>query len=120
MGAEFLWQEYKYVSPWIGIAGYTIAAGTGILRMYNNKHWFTDIVAGAGFGILSTKMAYWLYPTIKTTFFREKHLKNITALPYYIKVLGFIVTSISDNIVESNKLSDILYVNGMMVAVNIT
>lgn len=89
MGAEFLWQEYKNVSPWIGIAGYTIAAGTGFLRMYNNKHWFTDIVAGAGFGILSTKMAYWLYPTIKTTFFRGKHLKNVTALPYYnIKSAG--------------------------------
>ena len=89
MGAEFLWQEYKNVSPWIGIAGYTIAAGTGFLRMHNNKHWFTDIVAGAGFGILSTKMAYWLYPTIKTTFFRGKHLKNVTALPYYnIKSAG--------------------------------
>lgn len=28
MGAEFLWQEYKDVSIWYGIAGYTIAAGT--------------------------------------------------------------------------------------------
>ena len=32
MGAEFLWQEYKDVSIWYGIAGYTIAAGTGAFR----------------------------------------------------------------------------------------
>ena len=38
MGAEFLWQEYKDVSIWYGVAGYVIASGTGFFRMYNNKH----------------------------------------------------------------------------------
>jgi len=28
--------------------------------MYNNAHWFSDV----GFGILSTKIAYRIYPTI--------------------------------------------------------
>jgi len=63
--AEFLNQEYKDVSPWYGYAGYTVAAATGILRMYNNKHWLSDVVAGAGFGILSTKVAYLIYPKLK-------------------------------------------------------
>ncbi len=83
MGAEFLWREYKDVSPWIGITGYAVAAGTGFFRMYNNKHWLTDVIAGAGFGILSTKIGYWLYPTIKNKLFKSKHLKNVVALPYY-------------------------------------
>jgi len=63
--AEFLNQEYKDISPWYGVAGYTVATATGVLRMYNNKHWFSDVVAGAGFGILSTKVAYFVYPKLK-------------------------------------------------------
>jgi hypothetical protein len=74
VGAEFLRQEYKDVSPWYGIAGYTVATATGILRMYNNKHWFRDVVAGAGFGILSTMLAYKLEPIIaRKIFHQEKH-----------------------------------------------
>ena len=61
-GAEFMYQEYKDQSVWYGIAGYVTAATTGVLRIYNNKHWLTDVVAGAGFGMLSTKAAYWLSP----------------------------------------------------------
>ena len=71
-GAEFLRQEYKDVSPWYGIAGYTTATVTGILRMYNNKHWLRDVVAGAGFGILSTQVAYWLEPKIAKIIFHKK------------------------------------------------
>ncbi len=71
-GAEFLRQEYKNVSPWFGVAGYTVATATGILRIYNNKHWFSDVIAGAGFGILSTKIAYWLYPFIENKLFKHK------------------------------------------------
>ncbi|EDM37944.1 hypothetical protein PBAL39_16004 [Pedobacter sp. BAL39] len=63
--AEFLNQEYKSTHPWIGYAGYTVATATGILRMYNNKHWLSDVVAGAGFGILSTKISYLIYPKLK-------------------------------------------------------
>lgn len=62
MGAELLMQEYKNVSVWYGISGYLVATGTGVFRMYNNRHWFTDVVAGAGIGILSAKAGYWLYP----------------------------------------------------------
>lgn len=65
MGAEFLAQEYGERSPWFGVLGYSIAATTGIFRMYNRDHWFSDVVAGAGFGMLSTKAAYLVYPTIR-------------------------------------------------------
>lgn len=77
MGAELLRREYWDVSPWIGIAGYAVAAGTGFFRMYNNRHWLTDVIAGAGIGILSVQAAYWLYPIITKTFFHKQYHSNM-------------------------------------------
>ena len=91
MGAELLYQEYKEKSIWYGISGYVVATGTGVFRMYNNRHWLTDVVAGAGIGILSTKMAYWLYPTVNKLFTNKKESNYKTAfIPYYNgKTAGF-------------------------------
>jgi hypothetical protein len=61
MGAEFLYQEYKDVSLWYGVAGYSVALGTGIFRMVNERHWLTDVATGAGFGMLSTKISYYIF-----------------------------------------------------------
>lgn len=83
MGAEFLHQEYKDISIWYGITGYIVATGTGIFRMYNNRHWLTDVAAGAGIGILSTKIAYWIYPLIKRTIFKNKESTNGIIMPFY-------------------------------------
>lgn len=83
MGAEFLFQEYKDVSIWYGISGYVVAAGTGFFRMYNDRHWFSDVAAGAGIGILSTKIAYWIHPLIKKTIFKNKENLNGVIMPVY-------------------------------------
>ena len=83
-GAEFLWQEYKDVSVWYGISGYLVATGTGLFRIYNDKHWLTDVVAGAGIGILSTKIAYWINPWIQKKIFNSKEEKSTSAIaPFY-------------------------------------
>jgi len=83
MGAELLYQEYKDVSVWYGISGYLIATGTGVFRMYNNRHWLSDVVAGAGVGILSAKAGYWLYP-VASKIFNKKNNKNKTVfVPFY-------------------------------------
>jgi membrane-associated phospholipid phosphatase len=71
-GAEFLYQEYKDQSIWYGVAGYAIATGTGLFRMYNNRHWLTDVAAGAGIGILCTKAAYWMNPYLTRKLFGNK------------------------------------------------
>ncbi|WP_333599339.1 phosphatase PAP2 family protein [Flavobacterium sp.] len=83
-GAEFMWQEYKDVSVWYGISGYIVATGTGFFRIYNNKHWLTDVATGAGIGILSTKVAYWIFPYVNKHVFKSK--KNISSgmvAPFY-------------------------------------
>ena len=66
VAAEFLHQEYKNKSVWISIGGYSAATFVGIARVYNNKHWVSDVVAGAGIGILSTKAVYWAYPYLRS------------------------------------------------------
>lgn len=82
MGAELLRREYWDVSPWIGVAGYAVAAGTGFFRMYNNRHWLTDVIAGAGMGILSVQVAYWLYPAMSRIFFPKGKSGNMCIAPY--------------------------------------
>ncbi|MXV14035.1 phosphatase PAP2 family protein [Hufsiella ginkgonis] len=83
VGAEMMYQEYGYRSLWFGVAGYSLATATGILRVYNNVHWLSDIVAGAGFGILSTKLAYAIYPQLKKRIFGNR-APRLTFLPAII------------------------------------
>jgi membrane-associated phospholipid phosphatase len=83
--AEFLAQEYKDISIWYGIAGYTVAAGTGFFRMYNNRHWLTDVVAGAAFGILSTKLAYWIFPKIRKLYSKDIQISFSIAPPINLR-----------------------------------
>ncbi len=59
--ATFLSEEYKDRLPWIPYAGYGVASSVGILRMANNKHYLSDVLAGAGIGILSMKVSYWTH-----------------------------------------------------------
>jgi membrane-associated phospholipid phosphatase len=78
--AEFMAQEYSDKSPWYGITAYSFATATAILRVYNRDHWFSDIIAGAGFGILSTKAAYLIYPLFRNKIFHEKNSNKSTSL----------------------------------------
>lgn len=65
MGAELVRIEYGEEHPWLAVGAYTIASTVGVLRVYNNRHWFTDVFAGAGIGILSARIGYWLLPYTK-------------------------------------------------------
>jgi membrane-associated phospholipid phosphatase len=70
MTASMLHKEYGWRSPWFSIGGYTAAAVTGVSRICNNKHWLTDVVAGAAIGIGAVELGYFLTDLI----FKEKHL----------------------------------------------
>ena len=65
MGAEFLRREYWDTAPVVGILGYTFASVVGVSRVLNNRHWVSDVIAGAGVGILSVQVAYWLFPPLQ-------------------------------------------------------
>lgn len=83
-GAEFLWQEYKDVNIWYGITGYAVATGTGLFRIYNARHWLSDVVMGAGIGILTTKIAYWIFPYVDNHIFKSnKKVHSTMIAPFY-------------------------------------
>lgn len=84
MGAEFLAQEYSEKSPVYTVIGYTAAVTTGIFRMYNRDHWFSDVIAGAGLGVLSTKAAYLVYPYLRNALTHKgKNGKSTMIMPMY-------------------------------------
>lgn len=56
MAATMLHKEYGGRSPWYSIAGYSMATVTGVSRMLNNKHWLSDVLVGAGIGILGVSV----------------------------------------------------------------
>lgn len=59
VGATILHKEYGLTrSPWYSIAGYGVATATGVMRVLNNRHWVSDVMSGAGIGIVSTELGY--------------------------------------------------------------
>ncbi len=71
--ATILHKEYGLTrSPLFSIGGYAIATGTGVMRVLNNRHWISDVVAGAGIGILSAELGYFAADLI----FRNKGIKH--------------------------------------------
>lgn len=73
MTATMLNKEYGHKSPWIGIGAYSVATATGLMRMANNKHWLSDVLTGAGIGILSTELGYYLADLI----FKERGINRL-------------------------------------------
>lgn len=62
MAATFLHKEFGDRSIFYSLAGYSIASTVGLLRIANNRHWASDVFAGAAFGILATNLAYKIVP----------------------------------------------------------
>jgi hypothetical protein len=59
VGATLLHKEYGLTrSPWFSVAGYGVAAATGVMRVLNNRHWVSDVMSGAGIGIMSAELGY--------------------------------------------------------------
>lgn len=72
MTATMFNKEYGHKSPWIGVGAYGMATATGLMRMANNKHWLSDVLTGAGIGILTTELGYYFADLI----FKEKGINS--------------------------------------------
>ena len=71
VGASLLHKEYGLTrSPWWSVAGYGVATATGVMRVLNNRHWISDVMSGAGIGIMSTELGY----AICDVLFKQKGL----------------------------------------------
>lgn len=71
VGATLLHKEYGLTrSPWYSVAGYGVATATGVMRVLNNRHWVSDVLSGAGIGIMSGELAY----ALSDLLFKERGL----------------------------------------------
>lgn len=78
MGAELVRMEYNMG---IGIGAYAIATSVAILRLYNERHWLNDVIAGAGVGILSARIGYWLLPFSRRLFGIDELSREMAFIP---------------------------------------
>lgn len=72
MTATMLSREYAGRSLWYSVGAYTAATAVSIGRLANNRHWAGDVLAGAGIGIISTELGYWIADQI----FKEKGIDH--------------------------------------------
>lgn len=72
ISATILDREYGHYSPWISIAGYSAALATQFHRIHQNAHYLNDVIVGAGLGIVSTNLAYY----ITDLFWGEKEINK--------------------------------------------
>lgn len=58
--ASLLFYEYKDTNIWYASSGFLFATATGAMRIANNKHYTSDVLAGAGIGMaVGTIVSYW-------------------------------------------------------------
>ena len=63
-GATVLHKEFGKTSPWISVAGYTVATITAVDRVRRNRHHWEDVATGAAIGFLSAQASYWIVDKI--------------------------------------------------------
>lgn len=81
--ATVLHHEFVDSSPWLAYSGYLFATTTGVLRVLNNKHWVSDVLVGAGIGIMVTDLVYRFEPLKNWNPFKNKKTKLVMS-PTYI------------------------------------
>ena len=91
MAATILHKEYGLTrSLWYSVGGYTVATGIAAFRVMNNRHWVSDVMMGAGIGILSTEAGYALSDLIfkdKYTLRREmEDLEDVSEHPSFFSL----------------------------------
>ena len=57
--STLLYKEYGYKVKWTAIFIYLPAVATGITRMLNNRHWLSDVLAGALIAITCVLIVYY-------------------------------------------------------------
>ena len=71
MSATLLNKEFGHLSPWIPITSYALASATAVGRQLNLRHWLSDVLVGAGIGVVSAELGYYFADLI----FKDKGLK---------------------------------------------
>ncbi len=89
--AAVLHHEFIDTSPWLAYSGYLFATTTGVFRVLNNKHWVSDVLVGAGLGIIVTDLVYRFEPLKNWNPFNNKNIQTTVAPSYYKNTAGLYV-----------------------------
>jgi hypothetical protein len=84
--ATFMSKEYGGESIWYSVGAYGMATAVGACRILNNRHWVSDVMTGAGIGILSTNIAY-----LTHRYKWKNKNSNLTVVPTYAQGPGLYV-----------------------------
>jgi len=85
--ASLLYYEYKDSNLWYASSGFLFATATGILRIANNKHYTSDVLAGAGIGLASGLIVSYWNP-FKSVTFGKKNKTTAYVFPQIGSQLG--------------------------------
>jgi hypothetical protein len=77
--ATVLYNEFSETSLLLAYSGYAFATAAGTLRMVHNEHWFSDVLLGAGIGIMAAHLVYYIEPLKNFNPFLKSD--NITLTP---------------------------------------
>lgn len=76
--AQFMHREFGEKSTWYSVGAYGCATTVGLMRVSKNAHWISDVLAGAGIGMLSTEFIYLTHMYI----WDSEHLSRFDIFPF--------------------------------------
>ena len=119
MAATLLNKEFGHLSPWIPVTSYAIASATAVGRLLNLRHWVSDVLVGAGIGVVSAELGYYFADLI----FKEKGLNYKKEIPRWeygrkpstFQTIAGVSFVVGDNIAQDNlsiKVGSVVGVEG--------
>jgi membrane-associated phospholipid phosphatase len=88
VGAELVRMNYGWA--W-GLGAYTVASVVAFMRVYQGRHWMSDILFGAGLGILGAHVGEWLLEPTKRFF----NIGPLTVVPTMDPLSGTVCASLA-------------------------
>jgi len=86
--ATVLFHEFKDTKPVLAYSGFVFASASGALRVLNNEHWVSDVLVGAGIGIMVTDLVYRFEPLKNWNPFKNKKVSTIISPSYQENTMG--------------------------------
>ena len=79
LGSTLLYHEFKSANTLYATSGFLFASTTGGFRVLNNRHWVSDVLAGAGIGMLVGTLIHHIEPL--KNFNPFKKTRNLSFTP---------------------------------------
>ncbi|MFD1315781.1 phosphatase PAP2 family protein [Namhaeicola litoreus] len=86
--ATVLHREFNDTNKWVAYSGYFLATGTAVLRVLNNEHWVSDVLVGAGIGMIVADLVYRIEPLKNWQPLKKKQWKVMLSPTFENNTMG--------------------------------